>query len=64
MHGDACWAQGIVFHPLPVETMVGWGETAVHQITRLGQAQARATGQEETDAVRHLFGRFSVLLMK
>ena len=63
-HGEACWAQGMAFHPLPVETFGGWAESAVEQVTRLGQALARATGQDDGDAVKHLFGRLSVLLMR
>ena len=63
-HGDACWAEGIIFHPLLVETMGGWSESAAHQVSRLGQALARAMGQEELDTIRHLFGRLSILLMR
>lgn len=54
----------MAFHPIPVETLGGWAEQAVHQVSRLGQALARATGQEDSEAIRHLFGRFSILLMK
>ena len=63
-HGDACQTQGIIFHPLPVETMGGWAESAAKQVSKLGQALARATGQEEGDTIRHLFGRLSILLMR
>ena len=54
----------MAFHPLPVETMGGWAESVVQQVTRLGQALARGTGQEEADALKHLFRRLSILLMR
>ena len=63
-YGEACRAEGIEFYPLPVETTGGWEEGAVALIKRLGKAMARASCQEEGEAVRHLFGRLSVLLMR
>jgi hypothetical protein len=39
-------------------------EVAVLELSRLASALARHTGQEEEEATRHLFGRFSVLLMQ
>ena len=47
-----------------METLGGWSVAAADQIRRLGQALARATGQEGADSVKHLFGRLSVLLMR
>ena len=44
--------------------MGGWAESATHHISRLGQALARATSQDESDTEKHLYGRLSVLLMK
>ena len=43
-HGEACWAEGMAFHPVVAETLGGWSQPAVDQIRRLGQALARATG--------------------
>ena len=63
-YGELCRAEGIVFHPLPVETLGGWHESAVQVIRKLGLALARSTGQEEGEVVKHLFGRLSILLMK
>ena len=57
-------AEGMVFQPLVVETFGGWHESAIALIKKLGQAMARAGGQEENEVVRHLFGRLSVLLMR
>ena len=56
--------EGIVFHPFPVETLGGWAESAVSQITRLGESLARASGLEEAESVRFLFVRLSLLLMR
>ena len=62
--GEACRREGVVFIPLPVETLGGWHEDAIVQIRKLGSAQARQTGQEESVAIGHLFQRLSVLLVK
>ena len=62
--GEACSKEGMVFIPLPVETLGGWHERAVQEIKKLGAALARQTGQEESEAVRHLFQRLSVLLVR
>ena len=53
-HGETC-RSGMVFVPLPVETLGGWHEQAVIQIKRMGAALARNTGQDEADKTRHLF---------
>ena len=62
--GAACQREGIVFLPLPCETLGGWHETAVQQIKKLAAALSRQTGQEESVAVSHLWQRLSVHLMK
>ena len=63
-HGEACMAEGLVFCPLAVETLGGWSGSATDQIRRLGVALARANSQDESEAVKHLFGRLSILLMR
>ena len=63
-YGEACKTEGIVFYPMPVECLGGWHDVAAGIICRLGQSLARSTGQVETEVVRHLFGRLSVLLVK
>ena len=40
-----------------------WG-VAINQIKKIGKALANTTGQEENEAVRHLFQRLAVLLVK
>ena len=45
-YGDACKAEGIVFTPMPVEVLGGWGESGIQVVKRLGTALARHSGQE------------------
>ena len=45
-------------------TLGGWHAKAVLQIKRLARAQARTTGKDEDEAIRHLFQRLAVLLVK
>ena len=63
-YGEACNAEGISFIPMVVETLGGWEEGASQVIKRLGQALARATGQEDNEVVKHLFGKLSILLQR
>ena len=42
----------------------GWHKKAVEQLRKLARAQARSSGKEEDDAIRHLFQRLGVLLVK
>ena len=39
-------------------------EAAVREVERLGAALARQTGQEEDEAVRHLWGKLGMLLQR
>ena len=63
---EACKREGISFIPLPmdVETFGGWHPKAVEELRRLARAQARSTGRDEDSAIRHLFQRLGVLLVK
>ena len=63
-YGEACRDEGIEFYPLPVETTGGWEEGAIAVIKRLAKAMARASCQEEGEAVKHLFSKLSILLMR
>ena len=60
----ACEREGICFIPLPVESLGGWHKRAVEVLRKLAKAQARTTGKEEDEAIRHLFQRLGVLLVK
>ena len=61
---EACEREGLSFIPLPVETLGGWHKSAVDQLRKLAKAQARTTGKEEDESIRHLFQRLGVLLVK
>ena len=52
------------FIPMAVETMGGWHEQTVGQVKKLGSALARQTGQDDSEAIRHLAQRLSILLVK
>ena len=61
---DACQQQGVAFLPMVVESFGGWHEASVREVERLGAALARQTGQEEEEAVRHLWGKLGMLLQR
>ena len=50
--------------PIVVESFGGWHEAAVREVERLGAALARQSGQEEEEAVRHLWGKLGMLLQR
>ena len=60
----ACQEQGITFTPLAAESLGAWHPVAITEVTKLGSALARHTGEEEQSTVQHLFQRLSVALMK
>ena len=59
---EDCWAQGIAFLPIVAESLGGWHNVAEREVKKLGAALARHTGQEEGEAISHLWGRLGVLL--
>ena len=63
-HGENCRRAGMVFLPLPMETLGGWHDQTVSLVKRLGSALARQTGQDESEAIRHFAQRLAVLLAK
>ena len=50
--------------PLAAETFGGWHSVADREVRKLGSALARRTGQEEGEAISHLWGRLGVLLQR
>ena len=56
-------AENIQFYPMPIETTGAWEDGAIAIIKRLGKAMARASCQDEGEAIKHLFGKLSILLM-
>ena len=63
-YGEACLREGIAFQPVPFEVLGGLHKASVIVIKKLGQALARATGQDGKEVSRHLFGRLGVLLQR
>ena len=53
-----------MFVPMPWETLGGWHEETVEQIKKLASAQARQTGEDRGDTIRHLYQKLSVLLTR
>ena len=47
-----------------VESFGGWHEPFVREVERVGAALARQSGQEEEEAVRHLWGKLGMLLQR
>ena len=56
---EDCRAQGSAFLPIVAESLV-----AEREVKKLGAALARHTGQEEGEAISHLWGRLGVLLQR
>ena len=56
--GEACRREGIVFIPMPCETLGCWHEETVAQVKKLASAQTRQTGEDQCEATRHLYKGF------
>ena len=61
---EDCRRQGIAFIPMAVESFGGWHCAAEAEVKKLGAALARHTGQDEGEAVHHLWGRLGILLQR
>ena len=61
---DECRRQGIAFVPMVAETFGGWHSGAEREVKKLGAALARHTGQEEGEAISHLWSRMGILLQR
>ncbi len=61
---EDCRRQGIAFLPMAAESLGGWHSVAEREVRKLGVALARHTGQEEGEAVGHLWGRLGILLQR
>ena len=62
--GEACRKENMVFLPLPMETLGGWHEQTVKAVKKLAAAQARQTGEDQSDTTRHLVQKLAVLLAR
>ena len=63
-HYAACRSVGVVFIPLVVESLGGWSEEAVHNISRIGRLLGLRTGAPPSVTTRHLFQRLAISLWK
>ena len=61
---EDCRQQGIAFLPLVAESLGGWHPCAEREVKKLGSALARHTGQLESEAIAHLWGRLGILLQR
>ena len=61
---EECRRQGIAFLPLVAETFGGWHSGAEREVRKLAAALARHTGQDESEATSHLWGRLGILLQR
>ena len=61
-YGDSCKEAGMVFRPLPMDTLGGWSNTMVAEVKRMGSSLARQTAGEESEVIRHLIQRVAVVL--
>ena len=61
---EDCRRQGIAFIPMVAESFGGWHTSAEQEVKKLASALARHTGQEEGEAISHLWGRLGVLLQR
>ena len=61
---QACQEQGIAFLPIAMETLDGFQKVAAEQVKRIGAAVARHQSVVETVAVKQLFQRMSLTLMR
>ena len=61
---EDCRRQGIAFLPMAAESFGGWHQVAEREVGKLAAALARHTGQEEGEALRHLWGRLGILLQR
>ena len=63
-YGERCASEGLVFIPLPVDSLGSWHDRAITEIKKLGSMLARTTGEDDSEAIKHLFQRLSILLAK
>ena len=59
---EDCRQQGIAFIPMVAESFGGWHTSAEQEVKKLASALARHTGQEEGEAISHLW--LGVLLQR
>ena len=63
-HGEMCQQAGVVFIPLPLETLGGWHESTIKEVKKIASALSRQSGANEGETINHAIQRMSVLLIK
>ena len=61
---EDCRRQGIAFLPMAAESFGGWHPVAEREVRKLAAALSRHSGQEEEEALCHLWGRLGILLQR
>ena len=56
--------EGIIFIPLPVESLGGWDSDSISFIRRIAHYQASRLGLDPHDTSQHLFQRLSISLWR
>ena len=66
VHNEACQAKGVSFIPLVAESLGGWSEEAIHNITRSGHilGQLTCTGTSADNTIWHRFQRLFASLWR
>ena len=63
-HRDPCKEVGIVFKPLPMDTLGAWSDSMVTEVRRMGSSLARHTAGEEGEVIKHLIQRVAIVLAR
>ena len=63
-HFDNCYAQGITFQPLIVETFGGWDLDAIKLLKDIARLDARRWGKNDAIEIKHFFQRLSIALQR
>ena len=63
-HFDNCYAQGITFQPLVVETFGGWDLDAIKLLKDIARLDARRWGKNDAIEIKHFFQRLSIALQR
>jgi len=53
-YGNSCKEVGMIFRPLPMDTLGAWSDTMVAEVRRMGSSLARHTRGGEGEVISHL----------
>jgi hypothetical protein len=63
-HQEDCHANGIIFVPLPVETLGGWEAEAASHLRDIGRHVAGRLDLDRSTTIRHFFQRLGLILQR